>query len=556
MSLMPPTSTRPPLPLSISQATEAVAAKTPAPLSASSSLTVSTPPLESKTLSNGSKAYLQTLSGAARSTVLLQLPMDPLNQEAHTWLPYLLLRANEAQRLENRELSRQGFGIQINTGSLEGAQLEVSGPKGQEGALLNYVKQVLTQAQAIDPQLLSLERFQKSQLITQAYNSPGSRSLEENRKGIFGPEHPANRLLSAPVQRQLLEQGDPRQAQLELQELLKRPQQWKLLMVSPLAASEQAGLLEQTFGTLKPQAPNREEAQLRLPVVPDKQGALAPVLVEEPSRSRTHLSLNWQGPPPDHPDSIPFLMLTKYLNGMSGELFKELRTEKGLVYSTHQTYNPSRIKTAYNVTADVDFSKTPEALQATEQVFQHILSTPLSPESLDRVKRRTILTLMDTAQNSESLAGLYGQRLERGKAPKPVEQLAKEVMAVTPQQVMDVAHRYLNPAEGGFFYWGIEAPKPVLQQLFPNAAVLLPPAHLPLPAGQPSPSSVSSGLSATTLGNPTASVCAAPPAEANTSSTSAASWLSCSAMLSAPANLAPTMIPPLQYGLNNRFLQG
>jgi zinc protease len=205
--------------------------------------------------------------------------------------------------------------------------------------------------------------------------------------------------------------------------------------VSARAVLEEAGRL---FAGL----PDGDEAVEPLP--PPAPPARARQTLERPA-AQAQVLLGALAPPLAHPDYAAVKVLSTLLGGgMAGRLFTELRDRRGLAYSLGSIY-PSRRDTSFLVlymgTAPDNLARAEAGLRGE---VERVRTERVAPEELARAKAYLLGTLaMDRRTNARQAWYLAFFELA-GVGHGFVERYARDVEAVTPEDVHRVARSYLE----------------------------------------------------------------------------------------------------------------
>lgn len=438
-------------------------------------------------LSNGLSTYLQQAANRRYSSLNLLLPIYVTDPSTQMLLGNLLLQGSKATQKLVDAYQSQGISFGVYP---EGDQLsfEVSGPAGSEAQMAQAAWQLLNHPQ-IDPAVLESHRATRLKNLTDTANLPDVPMGDSLNAELYGAAHPY--ALSVPTLIDRLQNASAQQALLQLKSVMAQPQRLQVLLVSPQPVASQAQLLNQWvqqnqwFASPVP-LPVKSSQPVPKPVAVG--GQKGPLLFSNDSVERAHVCQTWRAPTMNDPDYVPFTLLTKLLGGMSGGFFNILRSERGLVYSTRQSFNPQVKGADFSVSAEVDFDKLGPALTGIQEAMGQLMQTPVDMEELDKVKRETVLALRKTKQSSGGIASLALNNMARGFEPEPFEVIEKRYLQVEPTDIQRVAQRFFSP-HSGYSVLGITAPKAVLSQLYPGYLVQAPqqvvlPASLQQPISQ------------------------------------------------------------------------
>lgn len=184
-------------------------------------------------------------------------------------------------------------------------------------------------------------------------------------------------------------------------------------------------------------------AAIQAPAAPP--AITAPVKVtEQLNRAQTHIALGFQAPPLGDPDGPALEVLSAYLSGMSGPLFRELRDQQSLAYTVQCGFNPALGIGSFSFYIATDPNKTDAALNGLEEIIKRSREQLISREELDGAKRyingatKIRLQTVSSRASQATLYSLYGLGLDYDE--KRLEAIEK----VTAEDVRRVAAKYLQ----------------------------------------------------------------------------------------------------------------
>ncbi len=181
------------------------------------------------------------------------------------------------------------------------------------------------------------------------------------------------------------------------------------------------------------------------PVVKTAQPPAAPLSVMDSiDRAQAHMVLGFMAPGLENPDRYALEVLDNVLSGMGGRLFLELRDKQSLAYTVTSFYRPGLKTGSFGLYIGFDPSKLEQARRGFRQVLDELAATPISEAELSRAKEY-ILGVYEVGQQTFgaqamdlALNELYGLGYDYG------ERYLQGINAVTAEQVLDAARRYLD----------------------------------------------------------------------------------------------------------------
>lgn len=184
-------------------------------------------------------------------------------------------------------------------------------------------------------------------------------------------------------------------------------------------------------------APNTKKSEK--PAVNETQKAPA-VLVKHKETDQTHIVLGVRAFSTFDPRVATLRVLSGILGGgMSSRLFAKLRDELGLCYYVSASPDLYTDHGVFQVSVGADTQKVSSAISAVLEELKK-LTVELPPESeLRKVKDFLVGNLYLSLESSDELAQFYGMQEILRKPIKGSEQIAKEIEAVTAQDVKNLA---------------------------------------------------------------------------------------------------------------------
>jgi predicted Zn-dependent peptidase len=180
--------------------------------------------------------------------------------------------------------------------------------------------------------------------------------------------------------------------------------------------------------------------------------------VVRPELQQLYVSLATRGVPDLHPDRYPLVVLTTLLGGgMSSRLFQSVREEAGLAYSVFSAQDFYRDAGMLSIQMGVSPERGREALDRVRLELEKLRDQGPDVEEVEDAKQQIRGgVLMEHEAVSARMVHLAHEEIYRGSYTPP-EELVARVLAVTRDQVADVALRYLEP---GRFALAVLGPAP------------------------------------------------------------------------------------------------
>ena len=209
-----------------------------------------------------------------------------------------------------------------------------------------------------------------------------------------------------------------------------------LAIVGNLQADQALAKAAQFFGPLP--AGRRNERQLaRLA------GSSPGTVIGEAGQQQAQFRIGFPAPAQRDPDSYPFMLLNAITSGSSGLIFRELRSERGLVYSAGSAYIPYQDAGVWFAAAGVDPQNLDSAIEVARSAISRLPSFPVTSADIQGLAGQVEgLRALAEETNAARADRLAAQEL---LGVEPIEELAGRLSAVTPADLQRVARDYLQP---------------------------------------------------------------------------------------------------------------
>lgn len=196
---------------------------------------------------------------------------------------------------------------------------------------------------------------------------------------------------------------------------------------------------------------NRRSGYVEPLVIPPLELPANPGIIRRPApdlfspefgaKSSSEIYISIVVPPKTSEEMQALFLLSKILGGGDGSrLFVKIRQQGGMAYNVNAAYdgtdNVGRIETFASVSSD----KIDDAVDSIFNEIRFLQTNPVDLVTLNSLKRAETYALTKKAESNDGLINARYTMLELGYTPE--ESLAK-LNAVTPEQIMELAHRYL-----------------------------------------------------------------------------------------------------------------
>jgi predicted Zn-dependent peptidase len=418
------------------------------------------------TLENGAKAYLQQADNQPTSTLEFILPLFPDNKYMHL-SNNVLINGTLKKKEVLQDLASKGISVDTLV-TQDYFTLLLNAPSGNEKELVETGLGFLSHPD-VDEKEYESSRTIVMQNLLNLSNKPDFQKAESIQKARVGEKHPyAKSTLQTIMEVKNL---DPQETVQQFKSSFAHPELTRISMVSGLSATDQAALINDVAarkGWERDEVVAPPTATIDVPPVQSTE-VKHPILIADDRLNRVHMSTIWKAPKVEDPDYPAFIVMKSLMGGMTGSLFKTMRTERGLVYSTSSGIEANKNYGEYEVSAEIDADKLDSALIGLDDAVAAYVKMPPSKAELAKVKRRIIHNMRDQETTSTGVISVTSTRLRDGLEPLNREELKERYMSVDANDVQTVAQKYL-----GKDAWRVQAftgPRDVLKEHFPGVDI-------------------------------------------------------------------------------------
>ena len=152
-------------------------------------------------------------------------------------------------------------------------------------------------------------------------------------------------------------------------------------------------------------------------------------------------------PSKNSPDYYPFEMLNFMIGsgGFSSRIFQEIRTNRGLAYSTGSYYRTRMNYGVFGAHATTKTESTYTVLTLLKAILQEIKTIPLGTAELERAKKSMVNSFIFEFQTSQQIA-VQQMMIEYNKLPADfLSTFCTRIEELTPQRIRITADHYLQP---------------------------------------------------------------------------------------------------------------
>jgi len=159
-----------------------------------------------------------------------------------------------------------------------------------------------------------------------------------------------------------------------------------------------------------------------------------------------HMLVGWPEACLRHPDSYVLKVIDRLLGaGGRSRLYRQLRERRGLAYAVYTARGEFEDTGHFTVYAATDPGWAQEALDLTLAEVRRLQVEPVAEAELRGAQMNYEGSMAVSFETNLSLAGIAGLETLLAGEFEPFAEAARRVCAVTPQDVMRAAARYLDP---------------------------------------------------------------------------------------------------------------
>lgn len=327
------------------------------------------------------------------------------------------------------------------------ADLHVSIGTDSGSAVLDVLSRDLNRGLALFADLLrnpvfpdgkiELARQQEIEWVRRRNDEPGRIAGREFAKLVFGPDHPSARDNTIDTLNAI-----NRDDLIAVHARHFGPDAVIVGVTGDFEANQVIETLEQLFGDWRKSDPPQPVFSPAEPVTRQS------VNLVQRSVSQSYIRIGHLGIKQSNPDYFAMAILNDLLggSGFRSRLFQEVRTRKGLAYSVGSAFVPGNLDLGVFVAyADTKSESSVHAIETIQAEIRRIRQERVGDEELELAKdaflNSFVFSFSDPSQIVSRLMSLefYG-------LPKDyLDRFRDRVLKITPEEISEVAQRYLNP---------------------------------------------------------------------------------------------------------------
>jgi predicted Zn-dependent peptidase len=328
-----------------------------------------------------------------------------------------------------------GTNVSANVGGEEGSMGFVSTARNFEATLAILSDMMLNSTFPAD----ALERLRGRTLVglTQAKDQPTVVSAQVFAKVLYGDAHPYGQ---RPTETSV--KAITREDVMAFQKIYIQPGRAIITVVGDVNPAKVKGVVEKTFAAWKKAG---DKPSFDYPKLPELRPATI-YLVDKPGSAQSVVNIGLPGPPRNTPDYFALLVLNHILGGQfQSRLNANIREQKGYSYGVGSGFAYGKGPGAFRAGGSIISAKTDAALIEFMKEFRGIEGErPVSDEELNTAKDSLIQALPQRFSSVLAIGNTITSLMVQGLADDYYQNYAKNVAAVTKEDLLRVAKQYID----------------------------------------------------------------------------------------------------------------
>jgi zinc protease len=407
--------------------------------------TVELPTPQTATLSNGLTLILEDRTGgvpivAANLVFRTGSDANPLDRPGVASFVAAMLSEGTATRTALQiadELAELGASLTTSS-SMDATTVSVRSLSKNVAATLDLMADV-----ALRPSFPAeeIERQRASRLaqIVQQRDNPAQLAAQMASAALYGSRHPYG---FAEIGTEASVKAIVRDDMVAFWKQNFVPNNAALVVAGDISMADLRKLAENAFGAWSGGEPARPS--LSAPVT----SAARVVLVDTPGAPQTQVRVASIGAPRSSPDFRPLQVMNQALGGMfSSRINLNLREGHGYTYGASSQFTFRRSAGPFQVTSGVRTDVTGPAVREIFTEIRRMVTEPLTDEELAKAKDAMAQSLPGAFETSANAVNNFSNVFVYNLGLDYYTRYAAQVNAVTREQTLDVAKRYLVPED-------------------------------------------------------------------------------------------------------------
>jgi predicted Zn-dependent peptidase len=333
------------------------------------------------------------------------------------------------------ELQLLGTSVDAGIGGEEGSVSFVSTVKNFDATLAILSDMMLNSTFPAD----ALERLRARRLVnlTQAKDQPGIVSAQVFNKVLYGDAHPYGQRTTETSVKAIT-----RDDVVAFQKAYFQPGRAIITVVGDVTPAKVKSTVEKALAAW---TRGGDKPSFDYPKLPQLQPAKI-YLVDKPGAAQSVVNIGLPGPSRDTPDYFALQVLNQILGGQfQSRLNANIREQKGYSYGVGSGFGYGKGPGAFRAGGAIVSDKTDAALNEFWKEFKGIIGErPITDEEIRTGKESLIQGLPQRFASVSAVNGAITSLVVQGLPPDYYQTYAKNVSAVTREDLMRVAKRYID----------------------------------------------------------------------------------------------------------------
>jgi predicted Zn-dependent peptidase len=192
-----------------------------------------------------------------------------------------------------------------------------------------------------------------------------------------------------------------------------------------------------------------------------------PVFIRNKNTEQAHLVIGYPGYNRNNENRYAESILSILLGGnMSSRMFLKIREERGLCYSISCSTDRYTDCGTFSTRAGVALNRVEEAIEAITAEYERVKTSPPTEEEVQMAKNYLKGKISMRMEDSEEIASFFGSQMLLQRESQTLEEYFEKIDAVTPQDVLNVAHELFDTSKRSMSIIGpFEEKKEIFEQL-------------------------------------------------------------------------------------------
>ncbi|HEX9157429.1 MAG TPA: pitrilysin family protein [Syntrophales bacterium] len=227
------------------------------------------------------------------------------------------------------------------------------------------------------------------------------------------------------------------------------PRNLRLAVTGDISKQEAIDLISRHFGDWD------DEGDFGTAPLPKPQGN-APLYYYEKKVPQSTVIIGAIGPGKESPDFYPFTVLDYILGsgGFRSRIFQEVRSNRGLAYSAGSFYEGRQGYGSFGAYAMTKSESTGQVLSLMEGILKDARESRIAAQDLHLAKRSIVNSYIFSFTSSHMIAFQYMMLEFQGLPTKFLSEYPARIDAVSREDVLKAAERYLDPDKKTIFVLG------------------------------------------------------------------------------------------------------